>query len=519
MTNLRSHPARTARDDALLEAILAQLSEAEKSLLLPPEAGALPEGNVQVSGRVSTNGWDTVCAVRASDLNRAIETKKTYPADIDYQFTEEGDAATIKGGFGPWSISSGGDGSNINVRLPFRKGSFSYGGTSYSIEGGEAIAQVKLSYFPEVLNDPKPGGYDLKVATASKDPSVPVVSVLRYENQEHKMPQLMAGAFKEVLADWLFKNLVKFDAIFSTVTLEPLAEKAEFKWLKSTSMSYAYTDTGSLATSVFGVLCMTNGHSSAAMARQIDGACLQGKEKTCFVIKKELFAKYQFLPALPYAFNGASSSDFTLNETQNGIMAKNLKLSDIEYGACTYEPQVERFEVSFEQTHILTKTRVRTSISAGIESIVTIMTYQTLKLGKKGDKQYLEYEAVREPDIIKTTEVSPGVIVTEVIADIVLAVVASIAGEVIKKVVWKVIVCILIAIVAALISVIIHEIIEDCVGGNVGDKIPSISPMVKMATKQILWPMCDPKDQNRFNLEHVFYNDSFVLCGNPAYLL
>ena len=507
-------------NDSFLQSVLAQLSDEDKRLLIP-EANAASQKSVPVklSGRVSTNGWDTVCAVRASDLNRAIKEKKTYPENIDYQFIDDGATASIKSTFGPWAISPGGDGSNINVKIPLQNGSFSYDGAEYSLDGGEAIAQVKLSYFPEVLNSPAPGNYDLKVSLSSKDPYVPVVSVIQYENKEHKLPKLMAGACKEVLNEWLTQNLAKFDAIFSTVSLESLSEETEFKWLKSTFMSYAYTDTGSLSSSVFGVLCMTNDRSPISLARQIDGACLQGEEKACFVIKKELFAKYQFLPALPFAFDDASASDFSLNKTENGITAKNLKLSSVRYGAIDYHPEVENFEVWFEQTYIRTKTKVRTSISPGIESIVTITTYQTLKLSEKNGKQYIEYETTQEPDITKTTEVSAGVIVTEAIAGIILAVAAIVAGEVIKEVVKKVIVCIIIAIVAALISIVIHEIIDACVGGHVSDKIPSVSPMVKMATRQILWPMCDPQKPDGFKLEHVFYNDSLVLCGSPAYLL
>lgn len=122
-------------NDSFLQSVLAQLSDEDKRLLIP-EANAASQKSVPVklSGRVSTNGWDTVCAVRASDLNRAIKEKKTYPENIDYQFIDDGATASIKSTFGPWAISPGGDGSNINVKIPLQNGSFSYDGAEYSLE-------------------------------------------------------------------------------------------------------------------------------------------------------------------------------------------------------------------------------------------------------------------------------------------------------------------------------------------------------------------------------------------------
>jgi len=83
----------------------------------------------------------------------------------------------------------------------------------------------------------------------------------------------------------------------------------------------------------------------------------------------------------------------------------------------------------------------------------------------------------------------------------------------------RILIAVVVAIVAALISIVIHVIIENCIGGNIEDNVSSISPMVKVATKQILWSMCNPKDPDRFVLKHVFYNDSLVLGGSPVYLL
>ncbi|MEM1485580.1 TULIP family P47-like protein [Oscillospiraceae bacterium PP1C4] len=517
-TTIRNSPAielyHPDEDHSFLRAVMEQIpSTSGKQLLVP--SGNAP---TKLASSIETNGWDTVFAVRAVDLNRAIERKKTYPADVSYHYADEDDEVDISASFLPWAIVPGGDGSNINLKLPFQSGKITINNKDHSIKGGIAVVQVKLAYFPEILQNAEPGSYDLKVSPNSIDPSIPVVSIINYLDGETKLSNSSKGILKETISEWLTKNMSLFNNVFSTVTLEKLSENADYKWLKSTHMSYAYTDTGSEESSIFGVLCMTNQRSATGLPRQIDAACLKSDEKASYVIKKELFARYQFLPALPFAFEGASPADFILNKEENGITAKNLKLSKVKYGAINYYPQVENFEVWLEQSYIRTQSRIRTNISPGIDSIVTIITYQTLHLTTKDGKQYLEYTTARESEIIKKTEVAAGVIVVEVMADLILAIVAVVAGEFINTIVKKVIACIVIAIVAALISVIIHQIIASLVSGGVSDKVPPISPMAKLATSQILWPLCDPNDQDRFTLKNVTYNGSIILCGDPGYL-
>ncbi|MFP3590074.1 TULIP family P47-like protein, partial [Paraburkholderia sp. SIMBA_055] len=68
------------------------------------------------------------------------------------------------------------------------------------------------------------------------------------------------SVMRGVLEDWLNQpeNLKKFDTLFSTVLINNMGkESEEFKWLRATSMSYAYTDKNSEESSIFGVLAMT----------------------------------------------------------------------------------------------------------------------------------------------------------------------------------------------------------------------------------------------------------------------
>ncbi|MBP1614803.1 MAG: rane protein [Bacteroidetes bacterium] len=480
------------------------------------------EIELMAESAISTNGWDTVFAISAEHLNKAIIEKKSYPATIEYTITDGDESYSITNGkFNAWQISEGGDGSNINLKLPIASGSFDYG-KGFELNGVEAIVQVKLRYFPEVLDDEvlKEGLYDLKVSTTSNNPDVPVVSLIQLNVPSSLgMGKITKSVLSSLILEWCNHNLDKFNTVFSTINLNSLGDKEDYKWLKSTHMSYAYTDNGTLTNSVFGVLCMTLGHSAVGLPRQITQNALTDKGDGTFIINTGLFAEYQFLPSLPFVFEDAKASDFTLNDTKNGITSSKLKMEGIKYGAITYHPVCESFEVFFEQTYIRSHTTVKTDISPGIVSIVDIDVKMTLKLDtNSAGEQILTYELLGDPAVISKTETEAWVVITEVIAGLILAVVGLVVGACMKTIVQKIIVGVIVAVIAAIISVVIHVIIEKVIAEGVSKGLPSIDPMVKVATNQIIWPLCDPADPNRFTLTSVTYNGSIALIGNPGYI-
>lgn len=470
---------------------------------------------------ITTNGWDTVFAISAQHLNKAIIKKKTYPTSIDFTITDGDESYSIKDGkFDAWQLSEGGDGSNINVRLPLGGGNFNYG-KGYSMKGVEAIVQVKLQYFPEVLEDQnsKDGLYDLKVSLKSENPDVPVISLVQLNVPESlKMGTIAKSILGTLILEWCNENLKQFNTVFSTVNLN-LGDNKDYQWLKTTHISYAYTDNGALKNSVFGVLCMCMNHSAKGLPRQITQKALTDKGDGTFIINTSLFVENQFLPSLPFVFKGAKLSDFTLNETKSGITSHNLKLEDVKYGLLTYTPCCEKFEVFFEQTHIRTESKIKTQISPGIVSFVDIEVKMTLKLDKnsKGE-QILTYELIGNPAINSKIETEAWVVITEVIVSLVLAIAGVIVGYIIESIAKRVFLGIAIVIIAAVIGLVIHYVIEKVIAEGVNKGLPSIGPMVKIATNQIIWPLCDPKDPDRFTLTHITYNGSIALIGNPGYI-
>lgn len=484
------------------------------SLYTEAEMVSMNEMNILLGDTLSTNHWDTVSICRVSALNEWIKEKETYPKTIVETYDDSGDIYKIDGTFKPWSIAVGGDGKNVNVGIALDSGTFNAGGKDYSLAGTNMKVQVKLNYFPMPdPKQPKNGSYDLKVRTASQGPDDPVASIVVF-NAPSGMSILLKSALQFIIQDWLNKeeNLKKFDTLFSTVVINNIGEKEDYQWLKPTYMSYAYTDLGSDTSSIFGVLCMTNNRSADDAPHQLPVVSLKDDYSSVFLINREIFVKYQFLPALPETFPDAVKENFELDADGLNVTARNLKLEAVSYGAIDYHPVLRSLNVTFNETQINTITIIDTNISPGIDVTTTIVTNQTLSMGHNKDNEpIMQYTNVGDPIVSNETHVAEGIIITEIIISLIAAVAVVVVGGVVESVVKRIVICVIIAIVVAVISTIIHVIIEKVIAEGVADNVPSISPMVKAATKQIQWPF---SKSGEFELSDIKYNGALVFYGN-----
>ncbi|MGO4313601.1 TULIP family P47-like protein [Pseudomonas sp. KB_15] len=498
---------QTLRESPLYQnAELVHSSEdALQAAQLLTNAGAL-------ASTVTTNGWDTVSICRVSALNQRIALEKTYPSNIDAVL----ESFSLKADFDAWSITTGGDGRNVKVRIPFGAGTYKgLGDKTYQVEGISADVYVKLSYFPA----PNPvlasdGKYDLQVNTQVTDPSDPIAAVIALRDPNKVLPSIDQSVLRGVLEGWLNQpeNLKKFDILFSTVVINNMGKDSEdFKWLRATSMSYAYTDNNTEESSIFGVLAMTNEHDHSGLPNQLPAVLLAADNNANFLISREIFVKYQLLASLPFIFDGTTEANFKLDEAGTSITANNLKLDSVKYGAITYHPVAEKFDINFDESYIRTECKVRTDISPGIVAYTRIVTKQTLQLGinDKGE-QVMVYAMVGDPDVQNTVDIATWVVVTEAILGAIAAVATAVAGGVGGKI-MALIVGIIAALVVAIVSIVIHVIIERVVAGGVTNNIPSIAPMVKVAANQVKWPFCEP---DAFVLTDITYSGALIFGGS-----
>lgn len=473
---------------------------------------------IMLDQSISTNGWDTVSICRVSALNAQIKVAKTYPESMD--ITEPGSTISVNGEFDAWQVVTGGDGKNVKINVPFKNGVYRgiqfNGQDTFDLAGSSVDILVKLQYFPLPEPSIADGEYNLYINTEGATPTEPIAAVINLHVENEYMDDINKSILKGEVEKWLNipENLKKFDTLFSTININNMGEGSEqFSWLRATSISYAYTDIGTEDTSTFGILCMTNHRSCAGLPNQLPAVSLKEDNNALFVISREIFVRYQLFPSLPYIFPGSSQADYTIDKTGLTINAKKLKLDDVKVGAIYYHPVADDFEITFDETYIRTTTKVSCEISPGIVSHTVIVTKQTLimDVNSNGEK-IMSYEMVGDPEISNSVETSPGIIVTEVILGLIGAVVTAIAACVAGPIVALVI-GIIAALVVAIVSITIHVIIEKVIAEGIQDAVPSIEPMVKIASSQIKWPFCC---EGGLDLTNIDYLGALIFEGNLA---
>ena len=136
---------------------------------------------------------------RVSDLNRAVASQGTYPLEMDHTVSEGAFICRLSGKFSPWSVTTGGDGANINLKILFESGNFTMNETCYPITYGEAVIQVRLDYFPQPEKIADPGEYDLKLKKENGE--MRPISVICFESN---LPSLVVESVAQtVFSEWL----------------------------------------------------------------------------------------------------------------------------------------------------------------------------------------------------------------------------------------------------------------------------------------------------------------------------
>lgn len=472
------------------------------------------DGSVQLGDAYSTNGWDTVSVCSIADLNTAIRRQKTYPMEMEYSMLEKEEETTytLKGSFEPWFVVTGGDGANINLQISFTDGTFWRDQKAYEIKQCTAMIQVHLNYFPKPEKIAEAGLYELGICIEKE--GIQPVSVIYFSSN---LPKLSIEPIANTLfAAWLNseETLKKIHILFATAQLSTF-ESEEFSWLVPTYSSYAYTDVGGdPAKSKFAVLCMLKERVPPQMHQmppvQFEEGC-----NYAFLINREVFVMYQLLPALPLAFEGASSEDFKLNtEDRMSITAEKLSLPSVEYGAIDYYPKLTRMRITVEEGAISSEIDFSTEISPGIVAKTFVRTVHGIRLGcnSKGEP-IMEYYEKEDTITRNETEVEPWVVVTEIIAEIIVSVVGYGVGKIVTSVLRRVIVVVIVVITCSLISIVIHVIIERVISEGVQNVLPSIVPMTAAATRYVMWPFQDQSKQPDFTVKDIRLNGTLCFQG------
>ena len=385
---------------------------------------------------------------------------------------------------------------NINLEIFFKSGDFTINGTSYPITYCKAEIQVRLDYFPQPKKIADPGEYDLKIKKERGETSP--VSVRSFDSN---LPSLVVGSIAQtVFLEWLNteETLDAINILFATAQLS-ISDPEDFEWLTPTYSSYAYTDVDEdVDKSKFGVLCMLKDRIPPGI-HQMPAVSFEEGNNLCFMLNREVYVEYQLLPSLPQAFEGASASDFKLNETDKiSVTATGLDLPAVTYLAVDYHPKLNQMTVNVEENRIVCMVDFDTEISPGIVAKTFVQTEHGLRLAENSaGEPIMEYYELSEPVVRNDVEVAAWVIVTEVIAEIAIAVIGLAVGKVVDSIVRRVVIAVVVALTCAVISVVIHVIIEKVIVDGVKNAMPDISPMVRVATKNVKWPfVTQPEEED-----------------------
>ena len=415
---------------------------------------------LMLASMVTTNGWDTVSICRIPALNAQIKAKKTYPASISYQLEQ----FSLSGDFNAWQVIRGGNGRILKLNLPMQSGQYNGldngAGSTFNLAEVSVEIEVNLSYFTIPNHEcAKDDEYELKVNINKISSSDQIAQIFSLRDPSGKMDYINQTILRKLFEKWLNlpENLKNFGTLFSTAIINNFGQQSEeYKWLRATAISYAYTDKETEDSSIFGVLCMTNGRPRDGLPNQIPAVDLQKDDNAIFLISREVFVKYQLLPSLPIIFNDSPDAQYVVDQSGTTINATNLKLDSVRVGVIDYHPVAKSFEICFDETVIRTTATIFTHILPGIDVTTIIMTWQMLALGiNKNGEQVMTYEMVRLPVIKNSTNIAP---------------------------------------------------IDDVL-----DKIPSIAPMVKVATSQVQWPFCK---KDAFKLTSIEYTGAVIFDGN-----
>ncbi len=473
---------------------------------------------IMLAPTITTNGWDTVSICRVSALNSRIESEKTYPAEI-HQKDIESDLS-LDGEFDPWQVVTGGDGKNVKINVPLKTGTFiglpSGGTNEFDVSGCSVDILIKLQYFPLNQDPVMPDGdYTLSVCTDSDSDKEPIAAVINLHvpdtcNLSKANKDLLKGQFDA----WVNvpDNLAAFDTLFATIMINNMGEQSEdFKWLRSTTTSYAYTDLGTDDTSIFGILCMTNGNDRTGLPNQLPAISLKSDENALFIISREVYVKYQLLPALPKTFTENDPSDFSVDKTGLTVDAKNVKLQPVEANGGTYYPVATKFQMTFCDTYIETLSHIECDVIAGVTSETVVITRQLLVMGKneKGEK-IMTYEMLGDPEVSNSIKSDPGIIITDIILALIAAIIIGIATAICEPIVLA-IVSIIVAIAVAVIDFTIRYIVETVMASNLQEGIPAIDPMVQIGSSQVKWPFCC---EAGLDLTNIDYAGALIFEGN-----
>lgn len=278
-------------------------------------------------------GWDTSFGVSFDQVNKDIVQQKSSPQS--FSKGEEGKDGSISGDWSDWSLTLNGDGKNINIKCPIKKGHYhallpqNHGKSVDLGSNGENWfeVQVRLEAFDSSQNwydktSTKGSGQtkDYKVKSSGGTSESPIVSIYgrSFDASQAPFNTLDNSEAELAICEAAFKgyfttNLDKFNNIFSTFILNAKADVGNFQWLKPTTTDYAVETRDTMEKSIFSVLCMTENRPAPSSTEVTDPRLLESANaSSVFAIAQKRFLEKWLKPGVALANAGTDLNDYFL---------------------------------------------------------------------------------------------------------------------------------------------------------------------------------------------------------------
>lgn len=397
-------------------------------------APGLDTSPVRPDNIASTNGWDTVYAIRYPDVNKGIIAQKSSPKSFT-QSLKDPDMGDMKliGNFSDWQLATGGDGKNVRLNLPVTNSTLNFMGQDHSYNSlVTATIEVNLLWLSE---DGQPDADDssshksqLMVFTNEGNEA----SVRFIDPGTNTMSDTQKSFYRTLLESWLNANRGVFEHVFAFLDVNSQADKGKegFQWLKPTDKLYSVVDVDDDATkSIFGVLCMT-GNRKSPEAHEISPFAIPDKVNSGFLIAPERIISEILWPYIPLMFVDSSKDDFSLSDDNLQITNnKDLKFNKqvLDDGTTIIQPEIaaEKFTITLEATYVKMQfTDLHFPWSPGISVRVTHTSNSTFKM--TSDRKL-------KMDVISSTttgniQTEEWVKILEIIGSIALSIIGSVGG-------------------------------------------------------------------------------------------
>lgn len=269
------------------------------------------------------NGWDTIYALPFTEVNKAIVAKAASPTSFTESEVSDDGAFIFEGSFDHWSLTTGGDGRTVMMKLPIPTSSFSFNNSVRNYTNMEARIQVNLEW----VRDPDNISFQ-SLQMNNDDKTVFVIDI----TADERISIAVKGIMKQYLHNWLIDNSNDFEHVFSTVNVNEIADQDGYSWMMPSFVDYAVVDgdPNDLSKSIFGVLCMTENRPSPG-APQIPPFSFAEGSNSALLVSKERFMRHMVYPNIASLFIDMTTTDFNFDDASLQISNnKDLKFKPQE---------------------------------------------------------------------------------------------------------------------------------------------------------------------------------------------